>query len=92
MLVEQLRTVRAALDLACRSMIYAMSGHYFIRDGEVLLENAASKDKDYIVIEGANHSMVACQPCAKAAGKDYGNATSNLFDNVAAWTKQRFAK
>ena len=30
-----------------------MGGHYFIRDNEIHYEMAASKDKDFVVIEGA---------------------------------------
>jgi hypothetical protein len=33
-----------------------------------------------------------CEPCAKATGRSYGNATRNLFDEVAKWTRARFAK
>ena len=32
-----------------------MGGHYFVRDNEIHYDMAASKDKDYVVIEGASH-------------------------------------
>ena len=71
-------------------LIAAMSGHYFIRDGEVIHDAAASADKEYIIVEGATHGMTPCTACEKATGQSYSNVTKNLFDHVAKWTKARF--
>ena len=35
-----------------------MGGHYFIRDAEQYFDMAASRDKDFYVIEGATHGGV----------------------------------
>ena len=32
-----------------------MGAHYFVRDNELHYDIAASKDKDFVVIEGATH-------------------------------------
>jgi hypothetical protein len=67
-----------------------MGGHYFIRDGEIFFEMAASADKDYYVIEGATHGGTACTACTAKTGKSYNNATKNLFDLMASWMNARY--
>ena len=81
-------------DCALRSisvpvLITAMGGHYFIRDSEVHYEMAASKDKDFIVIEGATHGGTPCTACETAPGA-YSNTTKNLFDYVSKWINARY--
>lgn len=71
-------------------LITAMGGHYFIRDNEIHYDVSASKDKDYVVIEGAVHGQTPCEPCSKITGVSYSNATKNLYDYVAKWTNERF--
>jgi hypothetical protein len=66
-------------------LIAAMGGHYFIADNEIHYDLAASKDKDYVVIEGAVHGQTACEACSKVTSKSYANATKNLYDYVAKW-------
>ena len=43
-------------------LIAAMGAHYFIRDNEIHYE-VASKDKDFVVIEGATHGISPCVAC-----------------------------
>lgn len=71
-------------------LIAAMGGHYFVRDNEIHFEQAASPDKDLVVIEGAVHGQTPCEECSKATGKSYSNATRNLYDYVATWANARF--
>ena len=75
----------AVKQISVPLLIAAMGGHYFIADNEIHYDLAASKDKDYVVIEGAVHGQTACEACSKATGKSYGNATKNLYDYVAKW-------
>ena len=70
-------------------LIAAMGGHYFIRDNEIHYEVAASSDKDFIVIEGANHGITPCVRCEQAPGQ-YSNSVKNFFDYVAKWVNARF--
>jgi pimeloyl-ACP methyl ester carboxylesterase len=70
-------------------LITAMGGHYFIRDNEIHYEVAASKDKDFVVIEGATHGITPCTACEKAPGQ-YSNATKNWTDYVGRWINARF--
>jgi hypothetical protein len=70
-------------------LIAAMGAHYFIRDNEIHYEVAASSDKDFIVIEGANHGITPCVRCEQAPGQ-YSNSVKNFFDYVAKWVNARF--
>ena len=47
-------------------LIAAMGAHYFIRDNEIHYEVAASKDKDFVVIEGSHPRH---QPLASPASR-----------------------
>jgi pimeloyl-ACP methyl ester carboxylesterase len=67
----------------------AMGGYSFIRDNEIHFEFAASKDKDYIVVEGATHGATPCKECEKIPGQ-YSNSAKNFFDYVAKWIDSRF--
>ncbi len=74
-------------------LVVAMGGHYFIRDSEISYEAAASKDKDFIVIEGAVHGGTPCKDCMPKGQKydgRYDNAVKNHFDYVAKWINARF--
>ena len=74
-------------------LVVAMGGHYFIRDGEVIYDMAASKDKEFIVVEGATHGGTPCTDCMPASQKydgRYDNAVKNNFDYLAKWINARF--
>ena len=79
----------ALRSIAVPILITAMGGHYFIRDNEIHYEVAASKDKDFIVIEGATHNITPCTACEKTPGQ-YANVTKNWADYVAKWVNARF--
>jgi len=66
-----------------------MGGHYFVRDSEIHYEVAASKDKEFIVIEGATHGGTPCTPCEATPGQ-YSNTVKNFFDYVAKWINARY--
>ena len=70
-------------------LVTAMGAHYFVRDNELHYEMAASKDKDFVVIEGATHGIAPCTACERTAGQ-YGNSVKNFFDYVAKWIAQRY--
>jgi pimeloyl-ACP methyl ester carboxylesterase len=70
-------------------LITAMGGHYFIRDNEIHYEMAASKDKDFVVIEGATHGITRCAACEKTP-EQYSNVTRNWADYVQRWINARF--
>jgi len=71
-------------------LIAAMGGHYFIADSEIHYDVAASRDKDFIVIEGAVYGQTPCEPCSRVTGQFYSNATKNLYDFTARWANERF--
>jgi len=70
-------------------LVTAMGGHYFIRDNEIHYERAGSKDKDFIVVEGAVHGQTPCVPCESFPGQ-YSNTVKNFYDYVRNWINKRF--
>ena len=50
---------------------------------------AITKDKDYAVVEGANHGFTPCIPC-QTTPNQYSNTMKNLFDYAAAWINKRY--
>jgi len=79
----------ALRNISVPILIAGMGGHYFLRDNEIHYEVAASQDKDYIIIEGAEHGVTPCTECEKTPGQ-YSNTVKNFFDYVAAWINKRF--
>ena len=74
-------------------LVVAMGGHYFIRDGETIFNMAASRDKEFIVIEGATHGgtpCITCMPAGQTYDGRYDNAVKNNFDYLARWINSRF--
>ena len=74
-------------------LVVAMGGHYFIRDSEIIFDMAVSKDKEFIIVEGATHGGTPCKECMPAGEKydgRYDNAVSNNFDHLAKWINARF--
>jgi hypothetical protein len=70
-------------------LIAAMGAHYFVRDNEIHYELAASSDKDFVVVEGAEHGQTPCVPCESVPGQ-YSNTVKNFYDYAAAWINRRF--
>jgi len=70
-------------------LLFGMGGHYFIRDTEIHYQVAASKDKDFVVIEGALHGIRPCTECETTPGQ-YSNTVRNFFDYAANWINARF--
>lgn len=65
------------------------SGQNLIDDVEINYFYSASKDKDFIVIEGATTGETPCTNCALPAAA-YSNVTKNVFDYAANWINARF--
>jgi pimeloyl-ACP methyl ester carboxylesterase len=82
-------TVCAVQSISVPVLFAAMGAHYFIRDNERQYDLAHSKDKDFVVIEGANHGFTPCEACATSPGQ-YSNTVKNLFDYIAVWINARF--
>jgi pimeloyl-ACP methyl ester carboxylesterase len=82
-------TVCAVQSISVPVLFAAMGAHYFIRDNERHYDMAASKDKDFIVIEGAVHGFTPCTACERTPGQ-YSNSVKNLFDYAAKWINARF--
>jgi hypothetical protein len=61
-------TICAIREIHVPVLIAAMGAHYFIRDNEILFENGAMADKDFIVVEGATHGGTGCTECTAVTG------------------------
>ncbi|HEX5280428.1 MAG TPA: hypothetical protein VFW28_10130 [Micropepsaceae bacterium] len=82
-------TICAVRSISVPELFAAMGAHYFVRDTENEFDNASSRDKDMIVIEGAVHGFTPCTRCEKTPGQ-YSNSERNFFDYVARWMNARF--
>jgi hypothetical protein len=82
-------TVCAVQSISAPVLFAAMGAHYFIRDNELHYDMARSKDKDFVVIEGAVHGFTPCTACERTPGQ-YSNSVKNLFDYAAGWINARF--
>ena len=71
------------------TLVTAMGGHYFIRDNEIHYELSGAKDKNFIVVEGAEHGQTPCVPCEATPGQ-YANSVKNFYDYVRDWIDNRF--
>jgi len=84
-------TICAVREISVPMLIAAAQGHYFLRDGEEIYENAGinvgNYDKEYIVIAGMAHGLYGCADCP---GGPYDNAEKNLWDYVTNWVNARF--
>jgi len=88
-------TVCNVRSISVPVLVTAMGGHYFIGHNEFIYEQAASKDKDFIVVEGATHGITPCTECMPEEydgiydGR-YDNSVVNYYDYVAKWINERF--
>ncbi len=82
-------TVCAVRSIKVPTLIEAMGAYKFIRDQEILFDESAAKDKDYIVIEGAVHGYTPCKPCENMPGQ-YANSEKNMYDYMEKWIRARF--
>jgi pimeloyl-ACP methyl ester carboxylesterase len=79
----------AVQSISVPILVAAAGGFYLMRDNEIHYELAASRDKDFIVVEGADHSMAACTACESRPGQ-YASAMKNFYDYVRDWINARF--
>lgn len=70
-------------------LVAAMGAHYFVRDNEIHYEVAVSPDKDFVVVEGAEHGQTPCIPCETTPGQ-YANSVKNFYDYARDWINKRF--
>ena len=86
-------TVCNVQNISAPILVTAMGGHYFVRSSETYYDAAVSKDKDFMVLEGAEHGITPCEDCMPAGqpydGR-YDNSVKNYYDYVAKWINARF--
>ena len=79
----------AVQSISAPMLIAAMSGNNYLQFNERHFEMAGSKDKDYVIVEGANHDQTPCVRCETTPGQ-YANTVKNFFDYVKAWIDKRY--
>ena len=79
----------ALRSIAAPVLFTAMGASSLMRDNEVHFENAASRDKDFVIVEGMLHGIIPCGFCG-ASERDYANGAKNLFDYIQQWINKRF--
>jgi hypothetical protein len=82
-------TICAVQSIKVPTLIAAMGAYHMLRDEETMYDKSAAKDKDYVVIEGAELNYTACKECETTPGQ-YSNSLRNLFDYIRDWTNKRF--
>ena len=70
-------------------LIEVMTGHYFLRPGEMILEAAGSSSKEMVGIEGASHGIVPCVPCG-ATPTQFGDTVKRAYDYLDGWLAKQF--
>ena len=79
----------AVQNISVPILVAPMGGYTFVRDNEIHYDLAKSKDKEYIVIEGAVHSQRPCTACEKTPGQ-YSNTVANFYNYARDWMNARF--
>jgi pimeloyl-ACP methyl ester carboxylesterase len=82
-------TMCAVGQIGVPLLVSAMGASGGLRDGEALYDAAVSRDKDFVIVEGATHNIEPCHECETRPGQ-YDRATRNFFDYVAGWLNARF--
>ena len=62
----------------CADPIMAMSCHYFLVPDEMIFDNSAAHDKQYVLVERASRGFTACRP-------EYGDTEKRLFNYIDSW-------
>ena len=71
-------------------LVVAATAHSAVRPAEMVLDAAASADKELVGVEGATHALTPCQSCAGAQGRRFGDTAARALDYVADWLARRF--
>ncbi len=79
----------AVQSISAPMLIAAMGGNNYLRFNETHFDLAKSQDKDYVIVDGANHDQTPCVPCETTPGQ-YANTVKNFFDYVKAWIDKRY--
>ena len=64
-------------------LILPVTGHYFVRQGEMYHEECATSDASLVYVEGGDHGF-------EPIDEQYGDTFAAAFDEVATWADERF--
>ncbi|MBX9760748.1 MAG: hypothetical protein K2Y29_18360 [Beijerinckiaceae bacterium] len=71
-------------------LVAAGTAHSGLRQAEMILEAAASGDKEMVGVEGATHALTPCQSCAGGHGRRFGDTQARALDYISQWLRRRF--
>jgi len=70
-------------------LVVANTAHFGVRPAEMILDAAASQDKDLVGVEGAMHWLNPCQSCSGGSGRRFGDTSGRALDYIADWLRRR---
>ena len=59
------------------TLVMAMTCHYLMVPDEIIFDHLAAKDKQLVMVEGADHGFTPCRP-------EFGDTVTRTFDYVDA--------
>lgn len=70
-------------------LIEVMTGHYFLRPGEMILQAASSPSKEMVGVEGASHGITPCAACGSSP-IEFGDTVKRAYDYADMWLATHF--
>jgi len=70
-------------NISVPTLVMAGSCYIHLVPLEIVFDHSAAKDKDFVVVEGANHTFQPCRP-------EFGDSQKRAMDYVDAWLTKRF--
>ncbi len=69
-------------------LVMGMTGSWEYLASETIYENAKSKDKTLVFVEGATHLYTTCKECEKYPGQ-FGDTITTLYNYIDKWLSQQ---
>jgi hypothetical protein len=79
----------AVQAISVPTLVAAMGGNNYLQFNEWHFDLSGSKDKDYVIVDGANHDQTPCVRCETTPGQ-YSNTVKNFFNYTRTWIDARF--
>ncbi|GHU66886.1 hypothetical protein FACS189447_08490 [Spirochaetia bacterium] len=74
--------------VSCPLLVMGMTGSWEYLASEIIYENAASKDKTIVFVEGASHLFTPAVHCERFPG-EFGDTQKITFDYVDKWLSEK---
>jgi pimeloyl-ACP methyl ester carboxylesterase len=70
-------------NISVPTLVMAGSCYIHMVPLEIVFDRSVAKDKDFVVVEGANHTFQPCRP-------EFGDSQKRAMDYVDTWLQKRF--